>query len=252
MPASPAQKSSAASVTDIASTSLMSRPPRWCSSTDAWNRLPSHSSQVVATPAVIAGGVAPQRVQSRAAELEPQGETAVALLSGLAMGYADTMWFDTWGDLGRLFVVGPLAYIVLVAVLRISGARTLSKLNAFDLVVTVALGSTLATVLLDTSVSFAEGVLALALLVLLQFVVGRSSVRWRLVERLVKSDPVLVYCDRFLDAPMRRVRVTEDEVRQAVRGTGRASLDEVAAVVLETDGTLSVLSSVPDLRDQDQ
>ena len=31
----------------------MSRPPKWYSSTDASNRLPSHSSQVVATPAMI-------------------------------------------------------------------------------------------------------------------------------------------------------------------------------------------------------
>jgi hypothetical protein len=46
-----------ASVTDIASTSLMSRPPRWYSSTDASNRFPSHSSQVVATPAIIARSV---------------------------------------------------------------------------------------------------------------------------------------------------------------------------------------------------
>ena len=156
------------------------------------------------------------------------------------------MWFDTWGDLGRLLVVGPLAYAGLVAVLRISGARTLSKLNAFDLVVTVALGSTLATVLLDTAVSLAEGALALALLVLLQFVVSRSSVRWRPVERLVKSDPVLLYRRGFLGRPMQRARVTEEEVRQAVRASGRGSLEEVAAVVLETDGTMSVLSSVPD------
>ena len=55
--ASPAPKNSLASVTDIASTSLMSRPPRWYSSTDAWNRFPSHSSQVVATPAIIARSV---------------------------------------------------------------------------------------------------------------------------------------------------------------------------------------------------
>ena len=55
--ASPAPKNSSASVTDIASTSLMSRPPRWWSSTDAWNRFPSHSSQVVATPAIIARSV---------------------------------------------------------------------------------------------------------------------------------------------------------------------------------------------------
>ena len=35
----------------------MSRPPRWYSSTAAWKRLPSHSSQVVATLAMIARSV---------------------------------------------------------------------------------------------------------------------------------------------------------------------------------------------------
>jgi len=88
------------------------------------------------------------------------------------------MWFDTWTDLGRVLIVGPLAYAALVAVLRISGARSLSKLNAFDLVVTVALGSTLATVLLNGSVSLAEGVLGLVVLVLLQYLVSRLSLRW--------------------------------------------------------------------------
>jgi hypothetical protein len=55
--ASPAPKNCCASVTDMASTSLMSRPASWCSSTDAWNLFPSHSSQTVATPAIIARSV---------------------------------------------------------------------------------------------------------------------------------------------------------------------------------------------------
>jgi uncharacterized membrane protein YcaP (DUF421 family) len=155
------------------------------------------------------------------------------------------MWFDSWSDLGRVLVVGPLAYLALVAVLRISGARTLSKLNAFDLVATVALGSTLATVLLNADVSLAEGVLGLVVLVLLQYVVSRASRRWRAVERTVKSEPVLLYREGMLPGPMRRARVTEDEVRQAARAAGHAGLSDVAAVVLETDGTLSVLTAVP-------
>ncbi len=59
--------------------------------------------------------------------------------------------------------------------------------------VTVALGSTLASMLLSADVSPAEGVLALVLLVLLQFVVSRASLRWHRVERLVKGEPVLLY-----------------------------------------------------------
>jgi uncharacterized membrane protein YcaP (DUF421 family) len=75
------------------------------------------------------------------------------------------MLFDSWAGLGRVLVVGTLAYVALVLLLRISGKRTLTKLNAFDLVVTVALGSTLATVLLSKSVALAEGALALCLLI---------------------------------------------------------------------------------------
>jgi uncharacterized membrane protein YcaP (DUF421 family) len=48
------------------------------------------------------------------------------------------MWFDSWADLARILAVGAGAYGGLVLVLRLSGKRTLAKLNAFDLVVTVA------------------------------------------------------------------------------------------------------------------
>ena len=49
------------------------------------------------------------------------------------------MWFDSWYELGRVLAVGASAYLTVVLVLRLSGKRTLAKLNAFDLVVTVAL-----------------------------------------------------------------------------------------------------------------
>jgi hypothetical protein len=51
--ASPSAKNASASATDIASTSLMSRPPKRYSSTEASKRLPPHSSHVVLTPAMI-------------------------------------------------------------------------------------------------------------------------------------------------------------------------------------------------------
>ncbi|KAB7624125.1 DUF421 domain-containing protein [Alkalilimnicola sp. S0819] len=152
------------------------------------------------------------------------------------------MFFDNWSGLGRVLAVGIPAYFMLVFLLVASGKRTLSKMNAFDLVVTVAIGSTLSTVLLSKQVALAEGVLALALLIFLQLVISWLSVRSERVRRSVKAEPALLYHDGcFIAAAMKRERVTEDEVRQAVRGQGQASMAAVAAVVLETDGSLSVL-----------
>lgn len=151
-------------------------------------------------------------------------------------------FFDGWSGLLRTLIIGVLAYVVLIFFLRISGARTLSKMNAFDLIVTVALGSTLATVVLNKDVSLAEGAVAFGLLTGLQFIVTWSSTRARWVRRLVTGDPVLLlYRGEMLQASLRRARVTEDEIRAAVRATGLPSLEEAEAVVLETAGEFSVV-----------
>lgn len=157
------------------------------------------------------------------------------------------MFFGTWAALGRVLVIGPLAYVGLVLLLRISGKRTLTKLNAFDLVVTVALGSTLATVLLSKSVSLAEGILALALLIALQYIITWSSVRSERVQQLVKAEPtLLLHRGRFLNEALRAQRVTHEELLAVLRTHGVAEPDGVAAIVLETDGSFSILSDGPE------
>ena len=154
----------------------------------------------------------------------------------------DRALFAGWDGLLRTLVVGVLAYVVLVAFLRVSGKRTLSKMNAFDLVVTVALGSTLATVLLNKNVALAEGALAFALLIGLQFIVTWSSVRARSIRRLVTGEPrMLLYRGEFLSGALRSARVTEDEVRAAVRAAGLPDMSAAEAVVLETDASFSVV-----------
>jgi uncharacterized membrane protein YcaP (DUF421 family) len=156
------------------------------------------------------------------------------------------MLFDSWAGLGRVVLVGVLAYVALVLLLRISGKRTLSKLNAFDLVVTVALGSTLATVLLSKSVALAEGVLALGLLIFLQYAIAWLSVRSPGFQATIKAEPTLLLSrGRFLSVAMRAERMTRDEILAAVRASGTADIGNVVAVVLETDGSLSVIADAP-------
>lgn len=157
------------------------------------------------------------------------------------------MLFSSWENLGRVLATGVLAYIGLIVLLRVSGKRTLSKMNAFDLVVTVALGSTLATALLPSSAALADGLLAIALLIGLQYAVAWLQVRSALFRRLVKSEPtLLLHHGELRNVEMTRERVARDEVVGAVRSTGIANLDDIYAVVLETDGTLSVVPKAPD------
>lgn len=155
------------------------------------------------------------------------------------------MFFDDWEGLWRIVVVGVLGYTGLVLILRISGKRTLSKMNAFDFVVTVALGSTLSAIVVSSSVPLVEGVLALAVLIGLQYLTAWLSTRSPRFRGLVKSEPtLLVHRGQMLHAALRSQRLSTSEVLQAIRNQGHASVEDVDAVVLETDGSMSIILSV--------
>ena len=153
--------------------------------------------------------------------------------------------FTGWDPVARAVLVGVLSYIAIVMIIRLTGKRTLASLNAFDFIVTVALGSILATMLLSRDVSLAEGVAGFLVLVGLQFVVSWAATRSGAVQRAVKNRPCLLYHrGAFLQDTLDRERVSREDVLQALRSTGIASLDEVEAVVLETNGSISAIRTV--------
>lgn len=154
-------------------------------------------------------------------------------------------------NLLRIVLVGTSTYVGLVVLLRVSGKRTLAQMNAFDFVVTIALGSILAATLLDRSVSWAEGMAALLLLVLLQLLLTTLSVRSARFRALVASEPALLVHDgKALPEAMRRERVTREELLHALRDAGLDNPESARSVVLEADGRFSVVpASAPEAGD---
>ncbi|MBN8202439.1 DUF421 domain-containing protein [Bacillus sp. NTK034] len=152
------------------------------------------------------------------------------------------MLFSSWQDLWRVLSIGAMSYIFLILFLRISGKRTLTKMNAFDLVVTVALGSTLATIFLNKQVSLAEGLTAYVLLIGMQYTVAWLSLHSSKFNEFIKSRPELLYYQgQFIESALNKNRVLKSEIIQAIRSNGYSSMEGVEAVVFETDGSMSVI-----------
>ena len=152
------------------------------------------------------------------------------------------MFFDNWKDIFRIATMAIIIYPALIFILRISGKRTLSEMNMFDLIVTVSIGSTVASILLSSEVSFWEGITALSLLIFLQYAVAWLQVRSNKFAAIVNGEPQLLFFNgNYLESVLKSERVKKDEVRQAVRKSGGASMENIEAVVLETDGSLSVI-----------
>lgn len=151
-------------------------------------------------------------------------------------------FFNTWSDIVRVLVLGIAGYIVLIFFLRVSGKRTLSKLNAFDFVITVALGSTFGSFILSKDISLSEGLTGLAVLIWLQHMISWLTVRSDFIKGVIRGEPTLVYYNgEYLKDAMKRSRVVESEIEQSVRNEGHANLEDVGAVILETDGSFSII-----------
>jgi uncharacterized membrane protein YcaP (DUF421 family) len=164
-------------------------------------------------------------------------------LTGTMFALLTPVFFDSWYGLLRVLVVGVCAYLMLVCMVRVAGKRSLAKMNAFDLVVTVALGSTLSTILLSRDVALAEGLLAMALLLGLQTLVAWLSARSQRVNQLIKSRSSVLYeAGHFDTEKMLEERITKQDVMSAVRSQGLPSLEMVERVVLESNGELSVVA----------
>lgn len=156
----------------------------------------------------------------------------------------EPMFFDGFHGLVRVLLVVPVLYAAVVVCVRLAGVRSTSQMNSFDWIVTVAMGSMIASPILLEDVVVAEAVLGVAMLLLMQRVVTSLTVRSSTVERWVKAQPsLLFYRGRFMEHTMRRRRIAKAEVIAAIREAGHACLDQIEAVVLETDASLSVLSS---------
>lgn len=149
----------------------------------------------------------------------------------------------------KLITICVVSYISIVLVLRISGKRTLSKMNAFDFIITVALGSVLATTIVSYQDSFWNGILTFVTLVVLQYVATWLSVRFKFARTILKSRPSLLYFEGdFDEEALIKERITKGELKQAIRTSGFISFEQVAAIVLESDGTLSVMETTDKIK----
>lgn len=148
-------------------------------------------------------------------------------------------WMPIWHTL----IVGTVGYLVLVVLLRGSGPRTMANMTPLDFVVAVTLGSAFGRVVTAVKVSLAQALLALVLLVLLQWVLASLRARWNFMRRVLDSPPVLLYYGGDLqDRALRKHRLTESDIHTAARESGHGSLADVEAVILDRDGSLGIIA----------
>lgn len=144
----------------------------------------------------------------------------------------------------RVLFIAVTGYITLLVLLRFSGQRTLSQMTAFDLVITVTIGSAFGRVLTAREVALVEVVAAFAALIGLQLLVATLWGRSSAMRDRLHPKPALLYLDgEVVTASLRKHHLTEQDLVTAARQDGLGSLEEARAIVLEGNGSFAVISA---------
>ncbi|HLR97489.1 MAG TPA: YetF domain-containing protein [Jiangellaceae bacterium] len=154
-----------------------------------------------------------------------------------------TYLWTGWSPIVHTLLVGAGGYVTLVLMLRGTGLRRIAKMTTLDFVIAAAVGSTFGRAVTASEVGLVQILVALVLLVFLQWLFATARARWHWLRRALDSPPVLLYYDGAMqDSSLRHHRLTELDVQAAVRKSGHGSLASVQAVVLHEDGTLGVIT----------
>ena len=134
------------------------------------------------------------------------------------------------------------AVALVVALTRIFGLRSFSKMSGFDFAVTVAIGSVMAATSMSPGTPFWQGALTLVVLFVVQTVVAQARSRLDGVVSVTDNDPLLIMRDgEILHDNLRGAGMTVGDLIGKLREANALEFSQVRAVVFEPTGDVSVL-----------
>ena len=144
-------------------------------------------------------------------------------------------------DLALTAARAVVVYAAMLAVIRLSGKRTIGSFSAFDFLVALMLGEVVDEIIYG-SVSMVQGFVAIGVLGLLHY--GNSWLTYwdHGFDHLLEGSPTVVIEKGQLHYPgLRAERLNEKDVLSELRLHGVDDLREVKLAAIEYNGQLSVI-----------
>ena len=153
-----------------------------------------------------------------------------------------TDWFTGWDSFGDVLLSAFLFYFLIVILVRLIGKRTTAQLNNFDWIINITVGSLAASGILLDKVPALNAAGAIIVIALLQFVLTWLAVRSDFVTKLIKASPtMLTHKGNVLRESMLGSRISQAELYSVLRAHGITDVKDANWVILESDGSMTVL-----------
>ena len=135
-----------------------------------------------------------------------------------------------------------IIYFFVILAIRIMGKRQIGDLQPGELVVTILISDLAAAPLCDPEYPLLYGIVPVAMLVALEYLVSEVVLKSLTVRRLMNGHSAVIIRNGTVDQTLlKKLRLSVDDLMEMLRGQSVFDISTVAYGVLETNGTLSVL-----------
>lgn len=134
-------------------------------------------------------------------------------------------------------------YVMVMVLVRVSGKRAVGQFTPFDLVLLILIGNAVQNGLNGGDNSIAGAFILAATLIALNYGVAFATSRWPRAEHFVEGVPRVLARDGVLfKEVLREELVSEADFLESLRMNNIGELKDVALALLETNGSISVIS----------
>jgi uncharacterized membrane protein YcaP (DUF421 family) len=145
----------------------------------------------------------------------------------------------------RIILSSIAVYFFIILAIRLFGKKELAQLSVYDLVFILLISNAVQNAMVGPDSTLLGGLVAAASLFVVNYVLKLLQFRFPKFGKAIQGEAVmLVFKGKVLPSHLKQARITEDELMEAIREHGSASVSEVDLAVLEVDGNISILSTI--------
>lgn len=144
-----------------------------------------------------------------------------------------------------LFVVivrTAILYSLVVLVMRLMGKRQLGELQPYELVITIMISDLASLPMQDTRLPLLLGIIPIITMLIMQIFVSEIQLRSEKIRSIIDGKPSILLRNGKIDTKaLREQRINIDDLMEELRVNGYFNIDDIAYVILENNGQISVI-----------
>ncbi|MBO4898145.1 MAG: DUF421 domain-containing protein [Clostridia bacterium] len=135
-----------------------------------------------------------------------------------------------------------ILYIAVMLGLRLMGKRQIGELQPSELVITIMFGNLAAVPMQETGIPLINGIAPIITLVFIEVMLSAISLKSKRFRRFISGSPSIIIRRGEIDLKeLRRLRMSMDDVMEALRSKDIVNIDDVETAILDTDGEICIV-----------